>query len=703
MPPLDSLPMDTKVADPLSGALLGGRYRIRGRVARGGMATVYHATDERLERVVAVKIIQPDHARDSRFLQHFADEAKTVARLTHPNVVAVYDQGTHEGRPYLVMEFVRGATLREVLQDRRRVDPSEALAVLEQVLAALAAAHRSGLVHRDVKPENVLVSPPPNGSGDLVDAVVKVADFGLARAVEAASHDTTGQLLATAAYVAPELVRDGRADARADVYSVGIMLFEMLTGRVPFDGERPAEVAWRHVDHDVPPPSRLVPELPGLLDDLVLRATRRDPGGRPMDAAAMLADVQTAREDVAALVGPTRLLAHPTMVVSAVDRRPAWARLPSARGGLRAALRGGGRARHRPGGTTAGYGADQPAYGNDPAAYASGPAAYGPEPAGGRPPERSVAGAVGAVVDRVKRMRGTTRGRRQLIAAGIVLAVVMGVGGWWLGFGRYTRAPSLVNLTRDSAAAEASRLGLRVREGPGIFDEHVAKGTVMRQEPRAGGRVVRGGTITLQLSLGPERYPVPELAGQAAAFAISQLEKYFVVQQVNGFSDTLPTNYVVGTDPPAGTPLPPNSPVQVIIAKGPYPVHVPGLIGKPLTEAQALLQSQGFDSVEVKRQQSDRPRDQVLEQAPPEGTGMDKAAGAKIVLTVSEGPPGVPMPAVVNLSCNDGRNQLQGLGLQVQVDGNPFDQQLGWVRAQSPQPGEPVQPGQTVQIQCRFP
>jgi serine/threonine-protein kinase len=178
--------MDTKVADPLRGALLGGRYRILNRLARGGTAVVYRARDERLERPVAVKIIDPEHARDPDFMRRLADEAKTVAQLSHPNVVAVYDQGKHEDAPYVVMEFVRGRTLREVLLDRRRLDPSESLAIMEQILAALAVAHRAGLVHRDVKPENILITPPPNGSGDLVDAVVKVADFGLARAPEAA-------------------------------------------------------------------------------------------------------------------------------------------------------------------------------------------------------------------------------------------------------------------------------------------------------------------------------------------------------------------------------------------------------------------------------------------------------------------------------------------------------------------------------------
>src|SRR5262249_14906557 len=206
--------MDTTVADGLIGTLIDGRYRLRARVARGGMATVYTALDERLERTVAVKIIHPGQARDPNFLARFADEAKTIARLTHPNVVAGYDQGTHNGLPYLVMEFVRGRTLREVLGERRRLNPPEALAILEQMLAAIAAAHRAGLVHRDVKPENVLVAEAPTaGTANLVDGVVKVADFGLARAVEASVDDSGGaQLMATVAYVAPELVTEGHAD-----------------------------------------------------------------------------------------------------------------------------------------------------------------------------------------------------------------------------------------------------------------------------------------------------------------------------------------------------------------------------------------------------------------------------------------------------------------------------------------------------------
>src|SRR5256886_3717635 len=407
--------MDTTVTDSLIGAVIDGRYRIRGRVARGGMATVYTAGEERLERTVALKIIHPAQSRDPHFLDRFTDEAKTIARLTHPNVVAVYDQGTHDGLPYLVMEYVRGRTLRELLADKRRLPPMEALAILEQMLAAVAGAHRAGLVHRDIKPENVLVAEPPGG-GSLVDAVVKVADFGLARAVEASADEAGAHLLATVAYVAPELVTDGHADPRTDVYSAGIVLFEMLTGRVPYDGDKPVEVAWRHVDHDVPPPSKFVAGLPAVLDDLVARATRRDPGGRPTDAGALLAEVQAGRDDLAASENGARVMAQPTVPVASLAQpttalpttalptaRPSWARLPG-----RAPEQG---RPHGPGRRRA-------------AAPGSGPLGWW------------------------RRITGTVQGRRAVAAAIVVLGLLIALGGWWFGAGRYTEAPALTALTQ---------------------------------------------------------------------------------------------------------------------------------------------------------------------------------------------------------------------------------------------------------------
>jgi serine/threonine-protein kinase len=655
--------MDTKVADRLLGALINGRYRIRTRVAQGGMATVYTATDERLERTVALKIIHPAHAQDPHFVERFTDEAKTIARLTHPNVVAVYDQGVYDGLPYLVMEYVRGRTLRALLSDRRRLGVQESLAILEQMLAAVGAAHRAGLVHRDVKPENVLVSEAPGG-GSLIDAVVKVADFGLARAVEASAEDPGGQLMATAAYVAPELVTDNRADPRTDVYAAGIVLFEMLTGRVPYDGDRPVEVAWRHVDQDVPPPSKFVAGLPAALDDLVARSTRRDPSGRPTDAAALLAEVQAAREDILAAGAGARAAAAPTVpvpvpvsptaapttqIATLPQQRPSWARLPEA-----AAPR-----------------------------------------AVGRPREEVYYQAQGGLRRRYDRAVATVRGRRAVAAVLVVLGLLVAIGGWWFGAGRYTSAPSLLHLPQAQAAAIATEHGLKVRLDAGRYEEKIAKGTVVGQSPGGEQRIPRGGTITLTLSLGPERYTVPDESGRNYEDVAADLSaKKLVPKRVDTYDDAMPAGNVLSTDPAPGTVVPPNTEISVKVSRGKAPITVPNVIGQDANAAQQQLKGLGLN-VAFQQQQSDKPANQVINQSIPDGAGVEK--GATIILTISSGPPMVAVPDVSNKGYTfDQANQiLQQAGL---VGNKAFEFPGGTVKQQNPAPGTQVPPGTQVQL-----
>ncbi|MFN2517854.1 MAG: protein kinase, partial [Jatrophihabitantaceae bacterium] len=292
--------MQTATTDPLVGRTLEGRYRILDRIARGGMSTVYSAVDERLDRLVAVKVMSSALSADPAFSDRFTREARAAARLSHLNAVSVYDQGLDKSTAghhvFLVMELVDGRTLRELIRERGRLSPAEAVSIMEPVLSALSAAHRAGLVHRDIKPENILLSR---------EGIVKVADFGLARAVESDPSATrTGLMMGTVAYCAPEQISRGRADQRSDVYSCGIMLFELLTGRPPYHGESAMSVAYQHVHSRVPAPSFRVKGIPSEIDELVVSATDRDPAGRPMDAGAFLAELADVRTDLALPVVP---------------------------------------------------------------------------------------------------------------------------------------------------------------------------------------------------------------------------------------------------------------------------------------------------------------------------------------------------------------------------------------------------------------
>ncbi|MEU4624375.1 Stk1 family PASTA domain-containing Ser/Thr kinase [Actinoplanes sp. NPDC023801] len=662
--------MDTTVADTLIGTTIDGRYRITGRVARGGMATVYRATDERLERTVALKIIHPSQATNVHFVDRFTDEAKTIARLTHPNVVAVYDQGRHQGLPYLVMEFVQGRTLRDLLSQRTRLSPVEALAILEQMLAAIAAAHRAGLVHRDVKPENVLVAEAPSGgTADLVDAVVKVADFGLARAIEASTVDDTGQLMATVAYVAPELVQNGHADARTDVYSAGVVLFEMLTGRVPYDGAEPVEVAWQHVDNDVPAPSSIVPGLPTVLDRLVARATRRDPGSRPTDAGAFLTEVQTTREGLGVTHADTALLRQvpgapgttdATRIVPAIPSADATALVPPVPAGTSY------QASHRP--TWARL----------------------PEQGGRTVPHRRAAVPAGGLA-------GFFSDRRRVVLTSLIAVMALVVLGstWWVTLGRYTEAPQLLTMSQEQAVAYAKQQGFQVIVGDGQFDPNLPKGSVKIQDPGPGDKIVKGDNITIILSLGPEVHPVPELEGQELAFAKAQLEaiKLKVKQGKGQYSDTAAEGVVLSTEPKAGTELKPGDTVTLILSKGKAPIVIPDLVGENINNARTILAQRGLQVAE-QFEDSDKPADEVIGQTPKAGTGVEK--NAQVTLRISRGPAQVVLQDVTNRPCQEAAAALQALGLQAQLNGDPN----ATARQMNPGPGTPVPPGSVVQLVC---
>lgn len=577
--------VDSALAGTLVGAVLDGRYRVEAVLAHGGMSTVFTGTDLRLRRPVAIKVMSPSFAEDPVFVERFTEEARTAAALSHVNIVSVHDQGEDGGRVFLVMELVRGRTLRQLLHDQGRLSPELAVSIMEAVLSALGAAHRAGLVHRDVKPENVLISD---------DGLVKVADFGLARAVASTTSTQTGTVMGTAAYVAPEQVTKGVTDARADVYAAGIVLYEMLTGSPPYTGDSVVSVAYRHVHDDVPAPSERVEGLPPALDHLVRQATRRDPTDRPANAAAFLAALHEVRSELGM---------RPAAVPRANGTRPSKPARPHHTRAL----------------------GDLPPMEEEP-----------PPPfvVRGLPRDpRTVRPPVTPVYHDERRAR-RRRGLIGLLVV-ILLAGAAAGTGWWFGAGRYTDVPTLRGLTKTDAISQARSYDLEVRpQVKEVFDDDVPTGEVAGTEPKSGKRVTRGTKITLLISKGPVPVEVPLTIGSSKDEATDALQKAgFDVKVTEGFSDDEDIGTVFRQSPAGGT-APRGSTVAITVSKGPQFVDVPFLFGKTVREATEELEDLGLKVKVAQVLSNDDPPDdvQVLGQSPSAGTTVD--AGATVTLTV---------------------------------------------------------------------
>ncbi|MBA8847263.1 Stk1 family PASTA domain-containing Ser/Thr kinase [Microcella alkalica] len=616
--------MSTSTSDPMIGRLIDGRYHVRSRIARGGMATVYLATDQRLERLVAVKIMHGHLADDSQFTARFIQEARSAARLAHPNVVNVFDQGQDAESAYLVMEYLPGITLRELLQEYGALTPQQTLDIVEAIVSGLSAAHKAGIVHRDLKPENVLLAD---------DGRIKIGDFGLARAASAATA-AGAALLGTIAYLSPELVTRGIADTRSDIYAVGIMMFEMLTGEQPFKGEQPMQIAFQHANDTVPAPSTANPSVPAELDELVLWATARDPEHRPADARVLLEQVvETARslETSLSATGPQKTMVFTTPLVP-----PTITAETQVIGAL--ATSGG-------------------AGGAGAAALAS----------------RSATGELARATGR--------RRKRGWIAFALVLLIALAAGGagWWFGAGPGAQVTiaDVRGQSPDAAGAALLEQGLLVGAEPmTAHDLEIPSGAVLGTDPPAGEIVPRDSTVTLVVSLGPEPTTVPAVAGAPEADARALLDDAgFVVadESIRQVDADIAQGSAIGvvsigedgaeTGLPEGADSLKGTPVTLLVSLGPLPdvVGVEPATASAAFEALGLAATVGGDS----EFNNDIAEGLVLRAV----TAADGPfrPGDAFTLIVSRGPDLVEVPWVAGSTIRQAVDALQAAEFGVEV------------------------------------
>jgi serine/threonine protein kinase/beta-lactam-binding protein with PASTA domain len=585
------------------GRLIDGRYQVRSRIARGGMATVYLATDLRLERRVAIKIMHGHLSDDSAFKERFIQEARSAARLAHPNVVNVFDQGQDLDMAYLVMEYLPGITLRDLLQEHKKLTTEQTLDILEAVLSGLSAAHKAGIVHRDLKPENVLLAD---------DGRIKIGDFGLARAASA-NTATGAALLGTIAYLSPELVTRGVADTRSDIYAVGIMTYEMLTGEQPFKGEQPMQIAYQHANDSVPTPSTKNPRVPVELDELVLWATAREPDQRPRDARAMLEEVAVIQSGTSAGVPTTSTATQRTMVFPSAA--------PTSRGGTL------------------------------PTQVLS-------------PVRRNEAPQLTTSVDELssRAQRRHVRGW-WLFALVILLAALAGGTGWYFGSGPGANVVIPSTLRGESLAdarAQLEALGLHVAPtATPHTDPRVPVGDVVGTTPVAGTSVSKGGEITLIRSTGPAQLKLPHVVGSAESAARDAIKKAgFVTDRtvIRQFSSSIPAGQVIDDLDSDGKSLTGRATysegrtIQLIVSAGALP-NVKGLT--PAAAEQKLADVHLGATTGSSVYDSTVPSGDVIKIDPGVVNGTPRVfreGQDDVVLIISRGPQLVTIPDVINQS-----------------------------------------------------
>ncbi len=621
-------------SDTLIDTLFDGRYQIIRKLGAGGMANVYLAQDQELGRRVAIKILDDRHARDDQFIERFRREAQHAAGLSHPNVVSVYDRGEAEGTYYIAMEYVEGRTLKELLVARGPSPLGIAIDYTRQILSALRFAHRSGIVHRDIKPHNVIVDG---------DGRVKVMDFGIARAGAAAQMTEAGSIIGTAQYLSPEQARGAPVDQTSDLYSTGIVLYELLTGTVPFTGETPVEIAMKHLSQVPAPPSTHRPEIPRDLDYVVLRALAKDPADRYHSAEEMDSDL----ERIARGIGVSAETAEAaTTVLAKTDVGEAA--------------------------TTIG-----------PAAVAGSTYTPGRYYEYDEPPRRN------SLVP-------------WLVALVLVAAALVGGFFLWqqlqdqLNETKPVGVPDVEGTTEQLAVLDITEAGLKdlvVREP----HPDAKVGIVFEQDPQAGEKIERGNFVTIRVSTGPPKTVVPNVVGQNRDRAVAELSDAELEANVVPVNSLEPVGTVLAQAPKAGTELIQGSTVRINVSSGPKPVSVPNVVGSPFESAESTLQGVGF-AVARQNVESSEPAGTVVGQNPAANTQQGK--GSVVTLQVSQGPATSQVPDVTSQTEAAARAQLVQSGFQVQeVEEIVTDQSLdGRVLSQDPEGGTDADEGTTVVI-----
>ena len=646
------------------------------------MATVYRAHDRRLDRTVALKLMHVHLADSPDFVSRFRREARAAARLSNPGVVAVYDQGSLDGVAYLVMEYVEGPTLRDLIA-AGPLSVKEALGLVAQLLRPLGAAHRAGLVHRDIKPENVLL--PSDGS------VAKVADFGLARAVTEVTQTTTGNVLGTVAYLAPELITSGDSTSRADVFSAGVVLYELLTGEQPFTADSPIQIAFRNVHEDVPLPSKLVPDMPADVDELVATMTRREPQDRPADADEALALLRNVVDELTDSelsvrrgggTGSIRtqqvMTANAQAARSAIDNEPQESEDEAS---SEDSTHAGMRTVSLPIGSI-------------------GPDAKGRTRALSRK-------AVAADAQRTTAVPTRGRGpgdlkRRTAIIVGLLAVAGTGAGATWyltVGPGRRVPVPNIVGMSEDQAQLALEKQGLDWGTPTRAYSDTVPAGSVVSCQPKVGQKVGLGQAVTAVISRGVETKTVPDVVGKTKdqASAVIKGAGLTLGDVTEQYSASVDSGKVISSDPKAGKVIEHTAKISIVVSKGKEPATIPDVTGQSEDEAKKTLEDAGLKKGKISKDYSDSvAKGNVISSSPIAGaSGYYK--GDSVDLTISKGPEKVTIPDVTGKGQDEAKKILEEAGLKVEVNkrlGGPF----GTVRSTDPAPGSSVKPDSKVTI-----